>query len=89
MQWKDLAAELNKQSAEPLEGTVVNSPIKKRLRAVERGVNVERTHTNTFVIRTVGRPPRILYRKNVKNELAQFMESEVPPRVLENIRQKM
>ena len=78
MQFKDLAEQLAGQSAEPLEGTVVERAGKKEGRQI-----------NTFVLRTATRPPRTLYRKNLRVETATFLESEVPPRVLENIRQKL
>ncbi len=78
MQFKDLAEQLKGQSAEPLEGTVVERQGKKEGRQI-----------NTFVLRTLTRPSRTLYRKNLRTEAATFLDSEVPPRVLDNIKQKL
>ena len=77
MQFKDLATQLAPQSAEPLEGTVITRTGKK-----ERQIN-------TFVLRTETKPPRTLYRKNLRVEPATFLDAEVPARVLENIKQKL
>jgi hypothetical protein len=78
MQYKELAAQLASQSAEPLEGTVIERSGKKEGRQI-----------NTFVLRTETKPPRTLYRKNLRVEPGQFLESEVPARILENIKQKL
>jgi hypothetical protein len=78
MQFKELADQLASQSAEPLEGTVIERTGKK-----------EGRHINTYVLRTETRPPRTLYKKNLRVEPGQFLESEVPVRVLENIKQKL
>jgi hypothetical protein len=78
MQFKDLADQLAGQSAEPLEGTVIERQGKKEGRQI-----------NTFVLRTTTRPPRTLYRKNLRTEPASFLETEVPTRILDNIKQKL
>jgi len=78
MQFKELADQLKGESAEPLEGTVIERTGKKEGRQI-----------NTFVLRTDTRPPRTLYRKNLRNEPAVFLETEVPARILENIKQKL
>jgi hypothetical protein len=78
MQFKDLATQLAGQSREPLEGTVIEREGKKEGRQI-----------STFVLRTTTRPPRTLYRKNLRTEAASFLDSEVPPRILDNIKQKL
>jgi hypothetical protein len=78
MQFKDLAAQLAGQSAEPLEGSVIERQGKKEGRTI-----------NTFILRTTTRPSRTLYRKNLRTEAALFLEAEVPPRILDNIKQKL
>jgi hypothetical protein len=78
MQFKDLADQLKEQSAEPLEGTVIERTGKKEGRQI-----------NTYVLRTSTRPPRTLYRKNLRTEPAAFLETEVPARILDNIKQKL
>jgi hypothetical protein len=78
MQFKDLATQLAGQSTEPLEGTIVLRQGKKEGRQI-----------TTFVLRTVTRPPRTLYRKNLRTDSDVFLEAEVPARVLDNIKQKL
>ena len=78
MQFKDLADQLAGQSTEPLEGAVIERQGKKEGRQI-----------NTFVLRTVTRPPRTLYRKNLRTDAGRFLEGEVPARILENIKQKL
>jgi hypothetical protein len=78
MQFKDLAAQLAGQSAEPLEGAVIVREGKKEGRQI-----------STYILRTVTRPPRTLYRKNLRNDSDVFLEAEVPPRILDNIKQKL
>jgi hypothetical protein len=78
MQFKDLASQLAGQSAEPLEGTVIVREGKKEGRQI-----------STYILRTVTRPPRTLYRKNLRNDSDVFLEAEVPPRILDNIKQKL
>lgn len=78
MQFKELAAQLASQSAEPLEGAVIERTGKKEGRQI-----------NTYVLRAETNPPRTLYKKNLRTEPATFLETEVPARVLENIRQKL
>src|SRR5262249_12343429 len=78
MQFKDLAEQLAGQSAEPLEGTILERQGKKEGRQI-----------NTFVLRTATRPPRTLYRKNLRTEAAPFLESEVRSRILDTIKQKL
>jgi hypothetical protein len=77
MQFKELAEQLQPQSAEPLEGEVIERTGKK-----DRQIN-------TFVLRTATRPPRTLYRKNLRTEVASFLEAEVPAPILANIKQKL
>jgi hypothetical protein len=77
VQYKELATQLADQSAEPLEGTVITRTGKK-----ERQIN-------TFVLRTETNPPRTLYKKNLRVEPATFLDSEVPARVLHDVKQKI
>ena len=67
-----------RRAREPLEGTVIERSGKKEGRQIK-----------TFVLRTETKPPRTLYRKNLRVEPGQFLDSEVPASVLENIKQKL
>ncbi len=78
MLFRELEDQLGGHSAEPLEGEVILRQGKKEGRQI-----------NTFVLRANTRPPRILYRKNLRTEPGTFLEAEVPARVLDNIRQKL
>jgi hypothetical protein len=78
MQFKELANQLASESAETLEGTVLERAGKKGQRQI-----------NTFVLRTETSPPRTLYRKNLRVEPGVFLESEVPAAILQNIKQKL
>ena len=77
MQFKELASQLAPQSAETLEGSVITRTGKK-----ERQIN-------TFVLRAETNPPRTLYKKNLRVEPATFLDSEVPARVLHDVKQKI
>jgi hypothetical protein len=77
VQYKELAAQLAAESAEPLEGTVITRTGKK-----ERQIN-------TYVLRTESSPPRTLYKKNLRVEPATFLDSEVPAAVLHDVKQKL
>jgi hypothetical protein len=79
MQFKELAEKLGEGCPVPLEGTVIQRENKRN----------EAKIINTFVLRTLTRPTVTIYRKNLRTEPAEFLAREVPPRVLENIQQKI
>jgi hypothetical protein len=83
MLWKEAVEAFKKDG---LETAIVNKPIKKRVRAKERGVEKEgRVTTNTFVVRAPRLNNFVLYRKNVKVELEKFYDSVADPVVLRGI----
>jgi hypothetical protein len=78
MQYKELEAQLAPQSAEPLEGKVIDRKGKKEGRVI-----------NTFVLVTKTKPPRTLYRKNLRVAPEAFLDAQVPENILVNIKQKL
>lgn len=82
MKYKELAEQLAETAAYPLEHEVLERFGKARHHKDENEIK-------TFVLWAQTNPKRALYRKNLRTEPATFLEAEVPPRVLENIRQKL
>jgi hypothetical protein len=83
MLWKDAVEEWKKSG---LTADFVHKPIKKRVRALLRGVKKDiRTTTNTFVLRTPGKNGIILYRKNVKTTPEEFYNTKMKECIQEQV----
>lgn len=73
MLFRDLAAELSKTGRVKLESEVI-----ERLGKKEREIK-------TFILAVPSNPPRAIYRKNLREDAAEFLSREVPPQVLHSI----
>ena len=87
MLWKEATQQFEKVG---LQAAIVNRPIKKRVRALERGTKKDdRITTNTFVVTVPRYNNIVVYRKNVKTELEQFYNSEANPVILKGIAERL
>jgi hypothetical protein len=82
MKYRELPERLGEQSLYPLEISVLDRTGKVRHNKGDKAIK-------TFVLFAQSNPPRAIYRKNLRIEPGQFLEADVPAKVLENIQQKL